>query len=57
MLGLGATALGIATMLPGLANTWAQYDAQQDNLSEQKNGMPIILGYNNPFLDVTIHLY
>lgn len=36
MLGLGATALGIATMLPGLANTWTQYDAQQDNLAEQK---------------------
>ena len=36
MIGLGATALGIATMLPGLANTWYQYQAQQDNLNEQK---------------------
>jgi len=36
MIGLGATALGLASMAPSLLNTYAQYKTAQDNLAEQK---------------------
>nr|QJB19361.1 MAG: DNA pilot protein [Microvirus sp.] len=36
MIGLGATALGLASMAPSLLNTYVQYKTAQDNLAEQK---------------------
>ena len=36
MIGLGATALGFASMAPSLLNTYSQYKTAQDNLREQK---------------------
>lgn len=36
MIGTSAAILGLATALPSLANTYFQYQAQQDNLKEQK---------------------
>lgn len=36
MIGLGATALGLASIAPSLLNTYTQYKTAQDNLAEQK---------------------
>nr|QJB19322.1 MAG: DNA pilot protein [Microvirus sp.] len=36
MIGLGATALGLASMAPSLLNTYSQYKTAQDNLHELK---------------------